>query len=202
MTSPFHLRLTRELDSRRNRNLWRTLQLPGPHRWNLAHNDYLQLRRHPDVIRAAQEAAAMYGAGSGASPLLTGYQPCHDELLNRLKAWKQKREGLLFNTGFMANQALLKHLPGPRDLVLADRLVHHSMTQALASRGSRFRRYRHLDLGHLEELLDRHHRHHETLFVVTESVYSMDGDYPDLAGMAALKRRRPFIWILDEAHGA
>lgn len=101
----------------------------------------------------------------------------------------------------MANQAVLKHLPGPADLVLADKLVHHSMVQALVQGKAKFKRYNHLDLDHLEELLSQRHKNHETLFVVTESVFSMDGDYPDLKRLVDLKSRYPFIWILDEAHG-
>ena len=108
---------------------------------------------------------------------------------------------MLFNTGFMANQALLTHLPGSRDLILADRLIHHSIAQTLEKQSTRFKRYHHLDLNHLEELLDRHSKEYETIFVVTESVFSMDGDYPDLRHMAILKQKYPFVWILDEAHG-
>lgn len=106
---------------------------------------------------------------------------------------------MLFNTGFMANQAVLKHLPGKDDLILADRLIHHSMAQALGE--TRFKRFHHLDLVHLEELLHDNHKKYETIFVITESVFSMDGDYPDLKALVALKKTYPFILILDEAHG-
>ena len=168
---------------------------------NLISNDYFQLRSHPQVIEGAKAALELYGASSSASPLLSGFLPCHEDLIGELKTWKQKSSGLLFNTGFMANQALLTHLPGPRDLILADRLIHHSIAQTLGKGDTRFKRYHHLDLGHLEELLDRHAKEYETIFVVTESVFSMDGDYPDLPRLAALKQKYPFIWILDEAHG-
>ena len=92
----------------------------------------------------------LYGASSSASPLLSGFLPCHEQLIGQLKAWKQKSAGLLFNTGFMANQALLTHLPGPRDLILADRLIHHSIAQTLGKYDTRFKRYHHLNLDHLE----------------------------------------------------
>lgn len=108
---------------------------------------------------------------------------------------------MLFNTGFMANQAVLKHLPGKRDLVLADRLIHHSMAQTLTQGQAKFKRYDHLDMSHLEELLSQHHKDYDTLFVATESVFSMDGDSPDLLRLLDLKTRFPFILILDEAHG-
>lgn len=201
MTSPFEQRLENELARRREEGLWRELRVCPPCRVNLSSNDYLQLRRHPKVQEGARRAVEEFGAGSGASPLLSGFLPCHDRLLKQLLKWKQKPFGLLFNSGFMANQAVMKHLPGPRDLVLADRLVHHSIIQALMQGRAKFKRYNHLDLSQLEELLAANRKDYETLFVVTESVFSMDGDYPDLRRLADMKSRIPFVWILDEAHG-
>jgi len=90
-------------------------------------------------------------------------------------------------------------LPAKGDLVLADRLIHHSMIAGLLRSGARLQRYRHLDLDQLEEMLFG--AGGRTVFVVTESVFSMDGDYPDMGRMAALKRRHGFFWIVDEAHG-
>ncbi len=201
MNNPLESRLQKELNHRQATGLLRTLEILDACKTNLISNDYFQLRSHPQVIEGAKAALELYGASSSASPLLSGFLPCHEHLVDQLKSWKQKSAGLLFNTGFMANQALLAHLPGPRDLVLADRLIHHSIAQTLGKNDTRFKRYHHLDLGHLEELLHRHAPEYETLFVVTESVFSMDGDYPDLRRMAALKKKYPFIWILDEAHG-
>ena len=108
---------------------------------------------------------------------------------------------MLFNAGFLANQAVLKHLPCKNDLILADKLIHHSMAQALTQGSARFKRYHHLDLDHLQEFLDAHCDEYETIFVVTESVFSMDGDYPDLKKLVELKKQYSFILILDEAHG-
>lgn len=201
MTHPLESRLQSELQQRQATGLLRTLEVLDTCHTNLISNDYFQLRSHPKVIEGATTALELYGTSSGASPLLSGFLPCHEQLIGQLKTWKQKSAGLLFNTGFMANQALLTHLPGPRDLILADRLIHHSIAQALGKQATRFKRYHHLDLDHLEELLDQNSKKYETLFVVTESVFSMDGDYPDLARMAALKKQYPFVWILDEAHG-
>lgn len=152
-------------------------------------------------MEGSRLAVEEFGTGSGASPLLSGFLPCHDRLLKQLLDWKQKPFGLLFNSGFMANQAVMKHLPGPRDLVLADRLAHHSIIQALMQGKAKFKRYNHLDLSQLEGLLTGNRKDYETLFVVTESVFSMDGDYPDLRRLAELKSRLPFVWVLDEAHG-
>jgi len=201
LTSAFHQRIEQELDRRRQDNLLRELRLFEDLRINLCGNDYLDLRRHPRVLAAAHEAAEAYGSSSAASPLLSGFLPCHAALLEKLRAWKKKPAGMLFNTGFMANQAVLRHLPGARDLVLADRLIHHSMAQALAAGRARFMRYPHLDLDRLEQMLAAGAGRYETIFVATESVFSMDGDRVDLARLAELKTRWPFVLILDEAHG-
>jgi len=201
LTSPFESRLQSELNRRQKTGLLRTLEVLDACSINMISNDYFQLRSHPEVIEGAREALERYGASSSASPLLSGYLPCHQQLIQQLMNWKQKPAGLLFNTGFMANQALLTHLPSPKDLILADRLIHHSIAQTLGKSDTRFKRYHHLDLDHLEELLHRNFNKYETVFVVTESVFSMDGDYPDLPRIAGLKQKYPFVWILDEAHG-
>ncbi len=201
MSSSFEKRLEQELDQRKKDQLFRSLEVGGRIRLNLSSNDYLQLRHHPEVLDGARNALNEAGASSSASPLLSGYLPVHDSLVQQLMKWKQKPNGLLFNTGFMANQAVLKHLPGPNDIILVDRLIHHSVIQGVLASRADYKRYNHNDLGNLEELLVKNHKDYETIFVVTESVFSMDGDYPDLKLMAELKKRLPFIWILDEAHG-
>ncbi|MBT3184567.1 MAG: 8-amino-7-oxononanoate synthase [Nitrospina sp.] len=201
MSEQFFNRLEDELNSSRDKNLYREVRLFPECRLNLCANDYFQLRHDPKVIEGAKKACEIYGTGSGASPLLSGFLPCHQSLLEQLCQWKHKSYGLLFNTGFMANQAVLKHLPGKNDLVLADKLIHHSIAQALVQGSARFKRYHHLDLEHLRELLDADFKNYETVFVVTESVFSMDGDYPDLKKLVELKKDYPFVLILDEAHG-
>tara|TARA_B110000467_G_C18316802_1_gene482092 strand:+ start:531 stop:1679 length:1149 start_codon:yes stop_codon:yes gene_type:complete len=201
LSEQFFNRLEDELNISREKNLFREIQLYPDCRLNLCSNDYFQLRHDPRVKTGAKEACEKYGTGSGASPLLSGFLPCHQSLLDELKKWKQKSFGMLFNAGFLANQAVLKYLPGKNDLVLTDKLIHHSMTQAFAKGVARFKRYHHLDLEHLEELLNSHYKQYETIFVVTESVFSMDGDYPDLKKLVELKKSYPFILILDEAHG-
>jgi len=193
-------RLQRQLADRRQKGLFRELSHSIPHKLDLSANDYFQLRKHPKVITASENAIKTYGTGSGASPLVTGFLPCHSQLLDKLLRWKHKPFGMLFNSGFMANQAIFKHIPGDKDLVLADKLVHHSMLQGMTFGKAKFLRYPHLDLGKLEELLIKNKNNFNTIFVATESVFSMDGDYPDLHRMAALKKEYEFVWILDEAH--
>ena len=201
MAESFESRLRNELNVRRDENLYRETRAFDSRLLNLSGNDYLDLKNNQKVLAVASEIAKKYGSGSGASPLLSGYLPCHEDLVNKLLSWKNKKFGMLFNTGFMANQALLKHLPDRNDLILVDRLIHHSMAQALSHGPSKFKRYNHLDLDHLEELLVCNIDKYDTVFVVTESVFSMDGDYPNLNNLVNLKKRYPFILILDEAHG-
>jgi 8-amino-7-oxononanoate synthase len=167
-------------------------------RVNLADNDYLGLSRHPELAAAAAEALRRWGASSSASPLVTGYTEVHAELEASLAAWHGYPHALVMNSGYAANAAVLGRLPAAGDLVLADRLVHASMVDGILRSGARLARFPHNDLDALElrlaEAGDR------PTFVVTESVYSMDGDGPDLARLAALRDRHGFTWVLDEAH--
>jgi len=201
LTKQFTNRLNKELNQQRESYLHRKVRLYTDYRHNLASNDYFQLRFHPKVISGAQVACDKYGSGSGASPLLSGFLSCHNDLLTEILSWKQKPFGMLFNSGFVANQAILKHLPGKNDFILADRLIHHSLAQALIQCPAKFKRYHHLDLDSLELLLEKNYGNYDTIFVVTESVFSMDGDYPDLKALVALKKKFPFVLVLDEAHG-
>lgn len=166
---------------------------------NLADNDYLDLAHDPVVTVAAARAAVEHGTSASASPLITGWHAPHAKLVDTLCAWHGLPHGLLWSSGYAANSAILGVLPQKGDLVLADRLIHHSMVAGLLRSGARLKRYPHLDLVALETELERAEPG-RTVFVVTESVFSMDGDYPDLVRMAELKRRFGFFWIVDEAH--
>lgn len=167
---------------------------------DLSNNDYLGLARHPAVIEAACAATRRWGASSSASPLITGYTDEHADFEREVAAWHGFAHGLVWNTGFAANAAVLGSLPKPGDLVLADRLIHASMIAGLLGSGARLRRFPHLDLRKLRALLVEHRGHDGVVWVVTESVYSMDGDYPDLRELARLKAEFGFVLIVDEAH--
>jgi len=189
-----------KLEERRVSGLMRRLspRQTNPDVIDLSNNDYLRLSQHPEVIAAGQRALAEWGASASASPLISGYTELHMALEHQLAAWAGFECGLVWNSGYAANQALLGRLPQRDDLVLADRLIHQSMIQGILQSGARLLRYRHLDLEHLEQLLIEHAG--RRVFVVTESVFSMDGDCPDLRAMAALKELYEFIWMVDEAH--
>ncbi|HEX3730959.1 MAG TPA: aminotransferase class I/II-fold pyridoxal phosphate-dependent enzyme [Opitutaceae bacterium] len=189
-----------ELDSRDAKKLRRRLQMSRRQtgELNLADNDYLDLARDPALAAAAAAAVAEHGTSASASPLVTGWQEPHARLIEGLCAWHGFPCGLLWNSGYAANSAVLGTLAKNGDLILADRLIHHSLIAGILRSGARLQRYPHLDLDRLERQLQPGGS--GPVFVVTESVFSMDGDYPDLARLAALKERFGFFWVLDEAH--
>lgn len=169
---------------------------------DLSANDYLSLARDAAVKAGAIRAVGAWGASSSASPLITGYRGIHAELERELCAWLGFRCGLIWNTGYAANCCVLGTLPQAGDRIFADRLIHNSMIAGILKSGARFQRYRHNDVAHLRELLEktRAEGFAGTTFVATESVFSMDGDYPDLAATARLREEFGFVWIVDEAH--
>lgn len=190
------------LAEREGKGLRRSLRLDAstaPGALNLADNDYLALAHDPTVSAAAARAAIEHGTSASASPLVNGWRAPHERLVRVLAAWHGIPHGLLWGSGFAANSAILGTLPKKGDLVLADRFIHHSMVAGLLRSGARLKRYPHLDLAALEKELMRTEPG-RAVFVVTETVFSMDGDYPDLMRMADLKRRFGFFWIVDEAH--
>ncbi|HTB81252.1 MAG TPA: dethiobiotin synthase [Opitutaceae bacterium] len=195
-------RCRRALADRDAKKLRRTLRVTTRREGelNLADNDYLDLSRDPSLVAAVAAAAAEHGTSASASPLITGWREPHARLVEALGAWHGFPCGLLWSSGYAANSAVLGTLPARGDLVLADRLIHHSMVAGLLRSGARLQRYEHLNLDQLAELLARAQPSGRAVFVVTESVFSMDGDYSDLARMAELKRRHGFCWIVDEAH--
>ncbi len=163
-------------------------------------NDYLQLSKHPLIIQAAQKALEKWGTSSGGSPAVGSYWTIHQALENELKTWCGFKYGLLWNSGYTANKALMSTLPQKGDVVLVDRYIHNSMIIGTQETQAKFIRYHHLDLNHLEDLLRIYTHPDRTVFVVTESVFSMEGDYPDFNQMRLLKERYHFFWIVDEAH--
>ena len=169
---------------------------------DLASNDYLGLSRHPEVVAAAQAAAARDGVGAGASRLVTGTRPVHMELEAELAAWLGRDRALLFPSGFQANLAAVLALADRHSLVIADRLIHHSLLTGVAASGARLRRFAHNNLAQLERRLSeaRLARPDQRLLVLSESLFSMEGTSPDVPALAALCERFGAALLLDEAH--
>lgn len=165
---------------------------------NFSANDYLGLAKHPALIAAAQTYAQQYGAGATASRLVAGTYEIHAQLEQQLAAAYGQEAALLFNCGFQANSTVLAALLDRQSLVLCDRLVHSSLLQG-ATR-SRLIRYPHNDLAALEIQLQKAIGHYSRLVIVTETLFSMDGDRSDVDALIALAQRYDAILYLDDAH--
>lgn len=165
---------------------------------NFNTNDYLGLSTHPDVLAAFQKGAARYGIGSGSANTLSGYTQAHDELAKNLAAWTQRDKAVLFTSGYLANLAVLTTLIVQDDKIFADKLNHASLMDGMRYSGAAFKRYPHLNLDKLATLLNEHTE--GQAWVVTESLFSMDGDAPDLNRVVSLARSAQAHVIIDEAH--
>jgi 8-amino-7-oxononanoate synthase len=164
-------------------------------------NDYLNLSQHPAIKQAAIAAVEKYGAGSGASRLVTGNHPLYAELEARLAAIKQTEAAVVFGSGYLANAGIIPVLAGRDDLVLADELSHACLfAGAQLSRG-KVLTFRHNDLDHLRALLTEHRAAHPHVLIVTDGVFSMDGDLAPLAALNALAEEYDAWLMSDDAHG-
>jgi 8-amino-7-oxononanoate synthase len=168
-------------------------------------NDYLGLSHHPELIRRAGAYAERWGAGAGASRLVSGNLLPIAGIEEKVARGKGTEAALLFVSGVQANITLLPALLdarvlGGEPLVYADRLNHASLIQGCAAAGVRQVRFRHNDLGHLEELLERQKDEKRPRVIVTETVFSMDGDRTDVPALTALAEKYGAFLYLDEAH--
>ncbi len=170
---------------------------------DLASNDYLGFSHHPLLQQAACDAIARDGTGSGASPLVTGTRPVHTLLAETLANWLGRGQVLLFPSGFQANLAAVLALTGRHGVVLADRLIHHSLLLGVQASGARLLRFRHNDNADLERRLiqQRTAEPQRQTLVITESLFSMEGTSPDLAAIARICRQQRARLLVDEAHG-
>ncbi|MBD3736226.1 MAG: 8-amino-7-oxononanoate synthase [Pseudomonas balearica] len=165
---------------------------------NFCSNDYLGLANHPEVIRAMQDGVAKWGVGGGASHLVIGHSGPHHELEEALAEFTGRPRALLFSTGYMANLAAVTALVGQGDTVLEDRLNHASLLDAGLLSGARFSRYLHNDA---ESLGKRLGKAEGSTLVVTDGVFSMDGDLAELPALCAQARQHGAWMMVDDAHG-
>ncbi|MDP2239027.1 MAG: 8-amino-7-oxononanoate synthase [Burkholderiales bacterium] len=162
-------------------------------------NDYLGLASHPGLVAAVQEGAARYGVGAGASHLILGHSVAHHALETALAGFVELPRALLFSTGYMANIGVVSALLGRSDAVFADKLNHASLNDAALLSRAAFRRYPHLDLHALEKLLAASRARRK--LVVTDAVFSMDGDIAPVPELLFLCERYDAWLMLDDAHG-
>ena len=179
------------------------VRIDGRELIDVSSNDYLGLSRHPALIERVRDWTELHGAGAGASRLVRGSFDPHAAIEARLAQLKGTEAALLFSSGWQANAAILPALfdagEGPA-LVFADRLVHASLHHGCRAAGVRQIRFRHNDLDHLEELLSARAGEPGRRFILTESIFSMDGDRADVVRLAAIAKRHDAFLYLDEAH--
>jgi len=165
---------------------------------NFCSNDYLGLANHPDVIGAFKNAAGQYGVGSGSAHLVCGHSTAHHALEEELAEFCGRERALLFSTGYMANLGAISALVGSGDTIVEDRLNHASLIDGGLLSGARFKRYRHADLDHLANTLAAASG---KKLIVTDGVFSMDGDLAPLPAIARLAEERDAWLMVDDAHG-
>jgi 8-amino-7-oxononanoate synthase len=192
--------LRAELDRLEEANLRRRLRPVDRSLLNFASNDYLGLARHPALIEAAQRATAERGTGAGASRLVTGTDAAVLALEEQLAAWKETEAALVFSSGFAAALGTIPALAGKGDTVVLDKLAHASLIDAARLSGATVRTFPHNDLGRLESLLRKVASPMTRTLVVTESLFSMDGDVAPLRELVDLKTRFGAWLFVDEAH--
>ena len=163
---------------------------------NFSSNDYLGLAAKPFLIKAWQEGLDRWGAGSGASPLVTGYTDAHAKLEQTLAEWLQVESVLLFSTGFGANQAVIKALLQKDHIQYQDRLNHASLQEGGAQSPAKMLRFRHNDMAHLASMLQP-----RSGLIMSEGVFSMDGDQAPGQQLADLAKQSNNWLMLDDAHG-
>lgn len=166
---------------------------------NFSSNDYLGLAHSSTLAAAGGAALKSYGAGAASSRLVCGTLPCHTELERRLAALKGYPAALLFGSGYLANLGVIPALAGRNDVIFADRLAHASLIDGAILSRAELKRFRHNDANHLAELLENEDRTRRRL-VITESVFSMDGDLAPLEKIAAVCERGQALLLVDEAH--
>jgi 8-amino-7-oxononanoate synthase len=169
---------------------------------NYSGYNYLGLSGDPEVNAAVTEAIERYGTSVSASRIVSGEIPLHRELEAELAAFHRAEDAVVFVSGYGTNVSTIGHLFGPRDLLLHDSLIHNSALTGCILSGARRIPFPHNDYAALEKLLKEHRTLHERVCILTEGVFSMDGDIPDLRRLIELKSRYKSLLMVDEAHSA
>jgi 8-amino-7-oxononanoate synthase len=164
-------------------------------------NDCLGLAHHPRVIAAARDALERFGTGAGASRLVTGSHPLYATLENQLAALKGTERALVFGSGYLANVGVIPALVGKDDLILADRLSHACTWDGTRLSGATVMRFDHNSVEHCEDLLRQHRGRFERCLILTETVFSMEGDRGPIGELGSLARSHDAWLMTDDAHG-
>jgi 8-amino-7-oxononanoate synthase len=186
-------------DTVREDGIW--VERDGRQLLSFSCNDYLNLTQHPAIKQAAVAAIEEYGAGSGASRLVTGNHPLYARLESRLAQFKRAEAACVFGSGYLANTGIIPVLIGKNGLVLLDELSHACIyAGAQLSRG-RVMTFRHNDVSHARDLLSAHRADHDHALIVTDGVFSMDGDLAPLEELLSIANEHDTWLMSDDAHG-
>jgi 8-amino-7-oxononanoate synthase len=169
---------------------------------NFSSNDYLNLSQHPDIIKAAMAGLKKYGFGSGASRLLSGTYDSHRQLERNIASFKKTESALVFNTGYAANTGIIDALAGKDSVVFSDELNHASIIDGARLSVADVKIYRHRDVNHLESLLNKNIKNRKAGrgLIVTDTVFSMDGDIAPLKDLISLSKKFNTLLMIDDAH--
>jgi 8-amino-7-oxononanoate synthase len=190
------LRILRPADSRRDGKIYRD----GTEFFDFSSNDYLGLSGHQRLKEASQKAIESLGAGASASRLLSGDLNIHHLAEERVAQFKGKESALVFNSGYQANVGIISSLCNRADAVFCDRLSHASIIDGVRLSGAKLFRFGHNDLDHLDSLLKKESPKFENSLIVTETIFSMDGDKAPLKELVNIKDKYGCLLMVDEAH--
>ena len=179
----------------------RYIKIAGKRYLNFSSNDYLGLASDPALIKAWQKGAELYGVGSGGSYLVTGYNQAHADLTEQLKEWLGVEAVALFSSGYSANQAIIKLLLGKKDQLFQDKLNHASLIEAGSLAPCTMSRFKHNDTQHLSKLLNRHTDPQSNKLIISEGVFSMDGDKAPIRKLYQQAKCSNSWLMIDDAHG-
>lgn len=166
---------------------------------NFCSNDYLGFSLNPEIINAAKDYTQLYGTGSRSSRLVSGNLFCHQELELILSAFLGAENALVFNTGYQGNISIISALCDKNSVIYADKLAHNSLLQGCLLSGAKLHRFKHNDMNHLEQLLKKNEGNSQQL-IVSESVFSMDGDIAPLDALCELAEKYNTLLLIDDAH--
>lgn len=176
------------------------IQINGKKYIDFSSNDYLGLAYNDKIINASISAAKMHGTGSSASRLLSGTFELHEQLENELAKFKGKEAAIIFNSGYQANIGLIQNLLKKGDVIFSDKLNHASIIDGIQLSEINFFRFKHNDISDLNRLLKLHRKNFKNALVITETVFSMDGDIAPLREIVGMKKQFDFKILIDEAH--
>lgn len=190
------LRTLHNIEKRKGGNI----VIDGKELIDLSSNDYLGLADHPSLLQESKRMAEGYGTSSSASRLMSGDLHIHHLLEEVVADFKGKEASLVFGSGFLANIGIISAICQKTDAAFSDRLNHASIIDGILLSGAQFFRFRHNEVGHLEDLLKKERAKFKKALIVIETIYSMDGDRPPLKEIVNLKKKYNCVLMVDEAH--